>query len=124
MKHTNRETPGLVKTECADTLTDERFWPPPAQEQSDATNIVQDLQTAGVHDTGMSFCGFLSAGDKLLAVPWTALTQDAENKRLVLIVENESLRTLPEIQADEWASMANPAQTGQFESPAAWERWA
>ncbi|MDE2464980.1 MAG: PRC-barrel domain-containing protein, partial [Alphaproteobacteria bacterium] len=34
----------------------------------------------------LSFGGFLSMGEKLFAVPWSALTLDLNNKRFVLHV--------------------------------------
>ena len=47
-------------------------------------------------------------GDKLFAVPWSALTLDTENKRFVLDVEKERLEGAPGFDKDQWPDMADP----------------
>jgi hypothetical protein len=43
----------------------------------------------------LSFGGFLGMGEKLFAVPWSALKLDTVNKRFVLDVEVDRLESAP-----------------------------
>src|ERR1700757_1357706 len=43
----------------------------------------------------LSFGGFLGMGDKLFAIPWSALTLDAAEKRFILDVPKEQLKAAP-----------------------------
>ena len=52
--------------------------------------------------------GFLGMGDKLFAVPWSALRLDTENKRFTLDVTKERLKEAPGFDKDAWPDMANP----------------
>lgn len=55
----------------------------------------------------LSFGGFLSLGEKLFAVPWSALTVDTENQRLVMDTDEERLKSAPGFDADHWPNMAD-----------------
>ena len=45
----------------------------------------------------LSYGGFLGIGQKLFAVPWSALTLDTENKRFTLDVEKDRLENAPRL---------------------------
>ena len=47
----------------------------------DVKEIMMDIQSGRVCYVVLSFGGFLSMGEKLFAVPWSALTVDTENQR-------------------------------------------
>ena len=55
----------------------------------------------------LSYGGMLGVGDKLFAVPWSALRLDTENKRFTLNVLKESLKDAPGFDKDHWPSMAD-----------------
>jgi hypothetical protein len=55
----------------------------------------------------LSSGGFLGMGEKLFAVPWSALTLDTENKRFVLDVEVDRLKNAPGFDKDQWPNMAD-----------------
>ena len=55
----------------------------------------------------LSFGGFLGLGEKLFAVPWSALTSNTVNQRFVLNVEKESLKDAPGFNKDRWPNMTN-----------------
>ena len=57
----------------------------------------------------LSFGGFLGMGEKLFAVPWSALVLDTKNKRFVLDVDKERLENAPGFDANDWPDMANDA---------------
>ena len=56
----------------------------------------------------LSFGGFLGLGEKLFAVPWSALTLDTENKRFVLNAEKDRLKNAPGFDKDQWPNMSDP----------------
>jgi hypothetical protein len=55
----------------------------------------------------LSFGGFLGMGEKLFAVPWSALTLDTVNKRFVLDASKERLESAPGFDKDHWPDMAD-----------------
>ena len=46
-------------------------------------------------------------GEKLFAVPWSALTLDTQNKRFMLNVELDRLKNAPGFDKDQWPDMAD-----------------
>ena len=71
--------------------------------------IMIDLQSGRVAYAVLSFGGALGIGNKLFAVPWSALTVDQDNKCLILDVDKRTLETAPGFNKDEWPDMADPA---------------
>lgn len=69
--------------------------------------IMLDVRSGRVSYAVLSFGGFLGMGEKLFAVPWSALTLDTENKRFVLNVEKVKLESAPGFNADQWPNMAD-----------------
>lgn len=72
------------------------------------TDIMIDVPTGRVAYAVLSFGGVLGVGDKLFAVPWAALTLDADNKCFVLEVDKERLKMAPGFDKRHWPSMADP----------------
>src|SRR5512144_1443094 len=70
--------------------------------------IMLDVTTGKIAYAVLSFGGFLGMGDKLFAIPWSALTLDAEQKCFVLNVAKERLENAPGFDKDHWPSMADP----------------
>jgi hypothetical protein len=66
-----------------------------------------DVTSGRVAYAVLSFGGFLGLGKKLFAVPWSALTLDAGEKRFVLNVPKERLENAPGFDSDHWPSMAD-----------------
>jgi sporulation protein YlmC with PRC-barrel domain len=73
----------------------------------DIKEIMLDVRSGRVSYAVLSFGGFLGMGEKLFAVPWTALTLDTVNKRFVLNVEKERLKSAPGFDKDQWPNMAD-----------------
>ncbi len=71
--------------------------------------IMLDMRTGEVAYAVLSFGGFFGMGEKLFAVPWSALTLDIEHKRFVLNVNKERLECAPGFEQDQWPDMADPA---------------
>lgn len=69
--------------------------------------IMLDVQSGRIAYAVLSFGGFLGMGAKLFALPWSALTLDAKEKRFVLNVPKERLEQAPGFDKDDWPSMAD-----------------
>jgi sporulation protein YlmC with PRC-barrel domain len=55
----------------------------------------------------LSSGGFLGIGNKLLAIPWNALTLDTQQKCFVLNMTAERVKNAPGFDKDHWPSMAD-----------------
>ena len=55
----------------------------------------------------LSFGGILGMGDKLFAIPWTALRLDEERKCFVLDVAKETLESAPGFDKDNWPDLSS-----------------
>lgn len=67
-----------------------------------------DMRTGRIAYAVLSFGGLLGMGDKLFAVPWSALKLDTENKRFTLDVKQAALKDAPGFDKDQWPAMADP----------------
>lgn len=56
----------------------------------------------------LSFGGFLGMGEKLFAVPWSAMTLDRNKRCFVLDVSKDRLKDAPGFDKDVWPDMADP----------------
>jgi hypothetical protein len=70
-------------------------------------DFMLDVRSGNVCYAVLSFGGFLGMGEKLFAVPWSALTLDTENKRFVLDVAVDRLKNAPGFDKDQWPNMAD-----------------
>lgn len=73
----------------------------------DIKEFMLDVSSGNVRYAVLAFGGFLGMGEKLFAVPWSALTLDTTNKRFVLNVEAKSLENAPGFDKDHWPNMAD-----------------
>jgi sporulation protein YlmC with PRC-barrel domain len=69
--------------------------------------IMLDVPSGRIAYAVLSSGGFLGIGDKLFAIPWRALTLDADNECFVLDVSKERLEQAPGFDKDDWPSMAD-----------------
>ena len=79
------------------------------EDLGDIKEIMLDMRTGRVSYAVLSFGGFLGMGEKLFAVPWSALTLDTQNKRFTLNVEKDRLESAPGFDHDSWPNMADPS---------------
>ena len=71
--------------------------------------IMLDVRSGRIAYAVLSFGGFLGLGAKLFAIPWSAFTLDAREKRFVLKVSKEKLENAEGFDKDHWPSMADTA---------------
>jgi sporulation protein YlmC with PRC-barrel domain len=69
--------------------------------------IMLDINSGSVAYAVLSFGGFLGLGDKLFAIPWSALTLDEANERFVLDIDKETLKNAPGFDKDNWPKTNN-----------------
>ena len=93
----------------ANTLDGNDVYNKDNEDLGDIKEIMLDVPTGRVAYAVLSFGGFLGMGDKLFAVPWSALKLDTVNKRFVLDVSKERLKEAPGFDKDAWPDMADPA---------------
>jgi hypothetical protein len=92
---------------AADTLTGNKVVNPQDQDLGTIEHLMIDLSTGRIAYAVLSFGGFLGLGDKLFAIPWSALALDTVEKRFVLNVDKELLKRAPGFDKDHWPNMAD-----------------
>ncbi len=68
--------------------------------------LMIDLSDGQIAYAVLSFGGFLGLGDKLFAIPWEALTFNAEDRTVTLNVDKEVLKEAPGFDKDHWPNDA------------------
>lgn len=91
----------------ADTLLGNDVYNKDGEDLGDIKEFMLDMATGRVAYAVLSFGGVLGMGDKLFAVPFSALALDTVNKRFTLNVLKESLKDAPGFDKDHWPSMAD-----------------
>ena len=92
----------------ASSLSDDDVYNLAGEKLGSIKEIMMDINTGRVCYVVLSFGGFLSMGEKLFAVPWSALTDDTENKRFLMDTNEERLKEAPGFDTDKWPNMADP----------------
>lgn len=91
----------------ADTLIGDGVVNAAEEDLGDIKEIMLDMQTGQVAYAVLAFGGFLGMGEKLFAVPWQALHLDTVNKRFVLNVDKDRLKSAPGFDKDAWPDMSD-----------------
>lgn len=73
----------------------------------DIKEIMLDMRSGKVGYAVLSFKGFLGLGEKMFAVPWSALELDTDNKRFILNVAKDRLKSAPGFDKSHWPNMAD-----------------
>ncbi|QGZ63532.1 PRC-barrel domain-containing protein [Paraburkholderia acidisoli] len=92
---------------ASSTLDGDRVFSSNGDEVGKVKDIMIDVQSGRIAYMVMSSGGFLGIGDKLLAVPWNALTLDADRKCFVLDLTSERVKNAPGFDKGHWPSMAD-----------------
>jgi sporulation protein YlmC with PRC-barrel domain len=94
---------------AADTLTGDKVVNLQKEDLGKIEHLMIDLQRGRIAYAVLSFGGFLGMGDKLFAIPWSALALDTVEKRFILNVDKELLKNAPGFDKDHWPNMADQA---------------
>jgi sporulation protein YlmC with PRC-barrel domain len=92
---------------AADTLEGDDVVNAQGEDLGEIKDIMIDVQSGRVAYAVLSSGGFLGVGDKLFAIPWSALKLDADRKCFVLDVDKEKLTNAPGFDKHHWPSMAD-----------------
>ena len=110
---------------AADTLQGDDVYNGADEKLGEITDIMIDVPSGRVAYAVMSVGGVLGIGDKLFAVPWSALRLDTERKCFRLDVSKERVENAPGFDKDHWPSMADPAWAdevhGYYRAKPYWE---
>ncbi|MBP0589994.1 PRC-barrel domain-containing protein [Paraburkholderia sp. LEh10] len=93
---------------AANTLDGDRVLSADGQDIGKIKDIMLDVRSGRIAYAVLSSGGFLGLGDKLLAIPWSALTLDIDRQCFMLDMPGESVKNAPGFDKDHWPSMADP----------------
>jgi sporulation protein YlmC with PRC-barrel domain len=93
----------------ASSITSDDIRNPAGEDLGSIKDLMIDLTTGNVRFAVVSFGGFLGVGDKLFAVPFTALTVDPDNNCFILDADKESLERAPGFDKYDWPDFADTA---------------
>ncbi|KAF0811470.1 hypothetical protein IGB42_04088 [Andreprevotia sp. IGB-42] len=91
----------------ADTLEGNDVINLQGEDLGEIKGLMLDVERGRVAYAVLSFGGFLGLGDKLFAIPFSALILDTDNKQFVLNESRDRLKTAPGFDKDHWPSMAD-----------------
>jgi sporulation protein YlmC with PRC-barrel domain len=117
MNYESHDTYGIYKNDThlgpgprlmgANTLVGNSVYNLENDDIGNIKEIMLEMSTGNIRYAVLSFGSFLGMGEKLFAVPWSALTLDTDNKRFVLNVEKDRLQDAPGFDQDHWPNMAD-----------------
>jgi len=101
---------------AADTLEGDKVVNLNGEDLGKIEDIMLDVPGGRIAYAVLSFGGIMGIGDKLFAVPWSALTLDADRECFVLDVDKDRLKNAPGFDKDHWPSMADPTFASEIYS--------
>lgn len=124
MNYETRDTYGMYNVEHndgpgprlmgADTLIGNDVYNYQDEDIGDIKEIMLDVPNGRIQYAVLSFGSFLGMGEKLFAVPWSALKLDTVNKRFLLNVDKDRLKNAPGFEKDAWPNLADQSLTNDL----------
>lgn len=124
MNYETRDTYGMYKTNDnsgpgpqlmgANTLIGNDVCNLDDEDVGNIKEIMLDQANGEIAYAVLSFGSFLGMGEKLFAVPWSALKLDTENKRFILDISKDRLQNAPGFDKDDWPDLADPTLTNDI----------
>ena len=102
----NNQGPG-PRIMAADTLEGNDVKNMANEDVGEIEHIMLDVPSGRIAYAVMAVGGFLGMGEKLFAIPWTALTLDTDKKCFRLDVSKERLSKAEGFDKDHWPTMAD-----------------
>ncbi|AOJ07892.1 PRC-barrel domain-containing protein [Burkholderia mayonis] len=93
---------------AAGTLDGDKVYTTDGDDVGKIKEIMLDVRTGRVAYAVLSSGGLLGIGDKLLAIPWSALTLDTDRKCFLVSVSSERIKNAPGFDKSHWPTMADP----------------
>ena len=98
----------------ASTLAGDRVRNSAGEDLGKIHEIMIDIAAGRVAYAVLSYGGVLGLGDKLFAVPWSALKVDEDEKKFILDIDKGRLEGAPGFDKDNWPDMADPSWRSQI----------
>ena len=95
------------RTMSASTLAGDKVFNAMNEDLGTMEDIMIDVESGRVAYAVLSFGGFLGMGDKLFAIPWSALRLDEDRKAFVLDVDKKTLETAPGFDKENWPDLSS-----------------
>ncbi|MGA7239336.1 MAG: PRC-barrel domain-containing protein [Bryobacteraceae bacterium] len=92
---------------AASTLAGDKVRNTAGEDLGKVDEIMIDIPTGRVAYAVVSFGGFMRMGNKLFAIPWSALKVDEDDKCFILDVDRQTLETAPGFDKSNWPDMAD-----------------
>ena len=92
---------------AASTLTGDSVHNPAGEDLGNVDELMIDIPSGKIAYAVLSYGGILGLGNKLFAVPWSALKVDEDEKCFILDVDKHTLENAPGFDKDNWPDMAN-----------------
>ena len=92
---------------AASTLDGDKILSTDGEEVGKVKDIMLDVQAGRIAYVVMSCGGFLGIGDKLLAIPWNAMTLDTTRTCFLVALSSEKIKNAPGFDKQHWPSMAD-----------------
>ncbi|MBB3262267.1 sporulation protein YlmC with PRC-barrel domain [Paraburkholderia bannensis] len=92
---------------AADTLKGNKLFTSDLEEIGKISAIMLDVRGGRIAYAVLSSGGFLGMGEKLHAIPWSALTLDTDEKCFRLDVTADRVKNAPAFDKEHWPSMAD-----------------
>ena len=92
---------------AASTLDGDTVVNPAGEDLGKIKEIMIDVPRGRVAYAVLSSGGFLGIGDKLFAIPWSALTLDTDRECFILDITAERLEAAPGFDQNNWPRMAD-----------------
>jgi len=102
-QYENTSGPG-PRLMTASTLEGDKVINRQGEDLGEIDEIMLDVPRGRIAYAVMSSGGFLGMGEKLFAIPWSALTLDTDNKCFVLDVDKQRMQDAPGFDKDNWPS--------------------
>ena len=91
----------------ASSLASDDVYNPKGEKLGSIKELMLDIESGKVCYAVLSFGGFLSLGEKLFAIPFSAIEYNVDKNEYVLDVSPDRLKEAPGFDADQWPSMAD-----------------
>jgi sporulation protein YlmC with PRC-barrel domain len=99
---------GMNRVLGAGTITGDHVRSAAGDDVGSIQEIMIDIETGRIAYAVLSFGGFLGIGDKLFAVPWSALRIDRGEHEFILDMNRQALKNAPGFDKNHWPDMADP----------------
>jgi len=106
MGNVHPDSPGPFVMSC-DTLAGDAVVNRAGEDLGHIEHIMIDVPSGRIAYAVLACGGVFGIGEKLFAVPWAALTLDADRQCFVMSIERSRLENAPGFDKDHWPAMAD-----------------